>query len=101
MTTQEKIKPYKRDVARPVEKIIQQAHHKEIDTGKRRLIESVDAQGNVTQQEVPIKNKVFIEAVKEKVMVKSTIFCYNDGTDEHQFATQEELYAFLKSIGGK
>lgn len=86
-------------VTKTVEKILQPAHYKEIDTGHRRELEIIKKDGRREIKERPIIERIFVEAVKENIDVNYTVYAYNDGTDDHDFATQEDAQRFLKQIG--
>lgn len=81
------------------ERIVRPAHYREVDTGNRRQLEIIKPDGQKVIEERPIIERVFQEAIKDKVIVKTTIFAYDDGVDEHHFATEAEAKEFLKSNG--
>ena len=81
------------------ERLVQPAHYKEVDTGNYR--ESTIFKEDVTREvkQIPIVERVYVEAIKDTVIDQTEVWAYNDGIDEHDFATEEDAKAFLREQG--
>lgn len=83
-----------KEVERTTEKLIRQAHYKDIDTGDKRVVTIFDKEGVKREEQRPIYDRKFVPVEKEIVIIKQKVFEIDDGTDVHQFATLEDAERF-------
>ena len=85
-----------RFVEKTRERVLQPAHYKEVPSGNYREAKIFKEDGTVETEQRPIVDRVFVEAIKDTVIDRTQVFTYNDGIDNHDFATREEAEKFLK-----
>ena len=88
-----------RNIEKMRERVVQPAHYKEVETGDFRESKVFKADGTVETKQIPIVDRVFQDAKKDTVIDRVKVFTYNDGVDDHDFATKEEAERFLREQG--
>jgi len=85
----------KKTIEKEIERVVKPAYVKHIDTGHKKIIKVI-RDGETIEEERPIYDRAFIEAVKERAIERFNVFAVNDGIDEHQFATEAEAKDFTR-----
>lgn len=80
------------------QKIVRQAHWKEIDTGVRRVTTIIDKDGNKTDEERPVMERAFIPAQYEEVEKPKEVFVIEHKGERHEFATEADAKNYKRSI---
>lgn len=81
------------------ERLVQPAHYKEVDTGNYRESTIFKEDGTKEVKQIPIIERVFVDAIKDRVIEETEVWVYNDGIDEHDFSTEEDAKSFLRDQG--
>lgn len=94
--------PYKTTIKTTRNKVVKEAHYKQVDTGKKQVVTIIDENDEQTEEIRPIYQKVFIEAVIEKIEKDETRWvvetCYKDVTEKHEWKTKKEAEEFYNRI---
>lgn len=90
------------EVSRKRRKVVMPARYKMLDTGRKHIVQVKDEEGQIFDEERPIMEKVFMEAVIEEEDVTVPVFAVYTGEGEarerHEFTEKEKALAYLKGF---
>ena len=80
------------------EVLVKPARLEDRDTGKKKIIQTIDKQGKQQEEQIPVLERVQIEAEYKQVKEDKFLWCYDDGTDVHEFANETDAKEFRKTL---
>lgn len=82
----------------PKKKVVKDAHYKQIETGRKKVVETIEKDGKTQKEEIPIVESLYIPAQYQEIIEKREFYgVENKNTKEiHEFATIAEAKRFIK-----
>jgi len=95
--------PVKKLIKRTESRCVKQAHYREVDTGKRQVVELIGLDGKSSKEERAIVEKVFIPAMFEEYQYDAEVWVVStqlpDGTfEDHEFATERDALRYREGV---
>jgi len=84
-----------KEVEKLEKRLIKAASFKDIETGDVRERAVIKPGGERVIEQVPIKQRVFYEAVFDDVIVKQNVYAVFDGVETHEFASEKDAQHFI------
>lgn len=86
--------PIKETITRTRKKTIKPARYMDIDTGVKRVIETINENGEKNTVLEPVMDKVFLDPVSIDEEYQIDVWAVYDGAERHEFLSEQDAIRF-------